>query len=110
MAMPCLPGAPTCATCKPSSLAINRAATAERTKRDRLAAVATALDACGFNVSAERFRPGHDYAVDLAEVLPFARAQVQALRARLSDGSDEPRYAATGVALSALGALWAVST
>lgn len=82
---------------------------AERTKADRLAAVANALDACGFNVSAERFRLDEAYASDLAELLPFARRQVQALRARLMDGSDERRYAATATALKALGELWAAS-
>lgn len=69
---------------------------------------ADALIKCGMGISADAVRVA-DPAANLPNVLTHTRRDLQALRSRLSDGSDEARYAAAGVALEALGRLWAAS-
>lgn len=81
------------------ALAADRRATDERTRRDRLDAAVKALAACGL--------------AEFGEYLPTsvgmagARDAVASVRARLLDGSDEPRFRACNLALEALGRLWA---
>ncbi len=101
-----------CVPTPADKLRADRAATAEQTRALRLRRAVEALEACGF-----RHRHGDSLlsyaragnAIGLNYALTAARLEVAALRASLADGSDEPRYAACGVALEALGALWAVS-
>lgn len=96
----CVPGRPQCDACK--------AKAAERTKADRFDAAIKALHACGLAREAEAL---HDVGEDeVSDMLAVIRPDIQALRARLMDGSDERRYEATATVLKALGELWAVST
>lgn len=82
-------------------LRAQRATTAEQTRQIRLRRAVEALEACGLFASC---------LVDGAALrFATARATVAGLRASLADGSDEPRYAACGAALEALGALWCCS-
>lgn len=91
------------------ALAAQRAETAERTKRDRLDAAVRVLDECGLKPAASAIVAAAGSWEIAREAMSDAKVAVQSLRARLADGTDEARYAATGVALEALGRLWAVS-
>ncbi len=84
-----------------------RATTAEQERALRLKRAVDTLRALGFRemVIMLETLTGRD-----AECMQAAlRDDVAAERRRLTDGSDEPRYAATGAALDALGALWCCS-
>lgn len=81
-----------------------RATTAEQTRALRLRRTVDAVRALGWGPRAALLAGGEDLALDVI------RSALQAERASFADGSDEPRYAACGAALEALGALWAVST
>lgn len=83
------------------SLAEHRANCDADARARRLDEAVKAMGACGLAVWGATLR---GTGVARFEV---ARAHVQDLRWRLADGSDEPRYARTGVALKALGELWA---
>jgi hypothetical protein len=82
------------------SLAEQRATLAARVRPTRYRTALAAVISCGLTEAAEILSNE-----DLG-CLPDVRARVQSLRSRRS---DEPGYAATGVALEALGRLWAVS-
>lgn len=83
-------------------LRARRAVTAEQTRQIRLRCAVEALRASGFDGEAAALAKYPTRA-------EHCRATVGEARRRLADGSDEPRYAACGAALEALGALWACS-
>lgn len=89
-----------------ADLAASRALDAEQTRATLLRAAGEALAACGLLAYVE---PLHAPSGSTLAGLMAARYAAQDLRARLSDGSDERRYAAAGDALTVLGALWAAS-
>lgn len=87
----------------PVDLAASRAATAERTRADRLREAVATLEKCGLLAYMDAL---HSEVAGLACVA--AKGELSGLISRLSDGSDEPRYAAAMTARRALGALWEV--
>lgn len=86
----------------PTEVAALRAQEAADVRTARLKAAGLALEACGLLAYVEGLHRG---APAFYAYLDRARDAVVALR----DGSDDARYAATGAAMDALGALWAVS-
>lgn len=87
-------------TVGPVSLAISRRAAAKRTRLDRLRSADSAMRAAGLDPLLTT--------ITVDDAILVARAEVSALISRLSDGSDEPRYAAAMTARGALGRLWEV--
>lgn len=95
---------PADSTIDSAALATQRHATADRTRQDRLREAGDALKACRLGQEASNLL--HSNANET--IMNDCRYMVSALISRLSDGSDEPRYAAAVTAREALGKLWAV--
>lgn len=114
---------PTVVATSAADIAASRAAGAKVAMADRLRNVVDAMrDVALTTTLAELDLPLPDARARVESAAEFlakqgptevnvneARAALRALRSRLSDGSDEARYAAVGAALEALGRLWAAS-
>jgi len=87
-----------------NDLAVSRVATATRTRADRLRAAVEALRKASLGQEASNLLDSNASPL----IMDDCRYMVSALISRLSDGSDEPRYAAAMTARGALGRLWEV--